>query len=502
MCKKGGMLMFRIFMRILAGGLLFFLCMVPQTHVHVAGKEDRMEERLEDYLAGEERLQGAVAAIHIADAETGKTLYEQHADVRMRPASNMKLLTAAAVLHELGPSHQFQTKVATDGLIKNGKLEGNLYLIGQGDPSLTYKDLQQLTIQLQNLGIHHISGDIIADDTWFDQERYSEDTTWKDESAYYGAAISALTVSPDEDHDTGTVKIEVSTDSSSHTPAIRTTPATDYITVRNHAVIVGEQEETDLDIIRTHGKNEIVISGSIAKGEKEQEWVAVWEPTAYALHLFADYLTEAGISWKGTAKTGAAPSQSQTLLNRESAPLEELLLPFMKLSNNGHAEMFLKQIGRNEKRGNWPDGIEEMERYLIKQLQLPVEQMVIRDGSGLSHANGITARQLTTLLINVQKASWFPSFKRSLPIAGEPERLLGGTLRSRFTDSGLTGNVTAKTGTLTGVSSLSGYMKTITGEQLVFSIVLNGLLDEEDGPVIEDHLLKLVYENFNGMHNN
>jgi serine-type D-Ala-D-Ala carboxypeptidase/endopeptidase (penicillin-binding protein 4) len=493
--------MLRILMRILAGGLLLFLCMVPRTHVHVAGKEDMMTERIENYLAGEERLQGAVAAIHIADAKTGKTLYEQHADVRMRPASNMKLLTAAAVLHELGPSHQFQTKVATDGLIKNGKLEGNLYLIGQGDPSLTYRDLQQLTIQLQNLGIHHISGDIIADDTWFDQERYSEDTTWKDESAYYGAAISALTVSPDEDHDTGTVKVEVSADTSSQIPAIRTTPATDYITVRNNAVIVGEQEETDLEIVRTHGENEIVISGSIAKGEKEQEWVAVWEPTEYVLHLFADYLTEAGISWEGAAKTGAAPSQSQTLLNRESAPLEELLLPFMKLSNNGHAEMFIKQIGRKDKPGNWPDGIEQMKHYL-KQLQLPVEQMIIRDGSGLSHANGITARQLTTLLTKIQKETWFPYFWRSLPIAGEPGRMLGGTLRSRFTDSELASNVTAKTGTLTGVSSLSGYMKTKTGEQVVFSIVLNGLLDEEDGPVIEDHLLKLVYDNLNSMHNN
>jgi serine-type D-Ala-D-Ala carboxypeptidase/endopeptidase (penicillin-binding protein 4) len=361
--------------------------------------------------------------------------------------------------------------------------------------------LQQLTIQLQNLGIHHISGDIIADDSWFDQERYSEDTTWKDESAYYGAAISALTVSPDKDHDTGTVKVEVRADTSSQIPAIQTTPATDYITVRNHAVIVGEQEETDLEIVRTHGKNEIVISGSIAKGDKEQEWVAVWEPTEYVMHLFADYLNDAGINWEGMAKTGTAPSQFRTLLKRESAALQDLLLPFMKLSNNGHAEMFMKHIGRKEKPGNWQDGIEHMESYL-NQLQLPVEQMVIRDGSGLSHVNGITARQLTTLLINVQKASWFPSFKRSLPIAGEPERLLGGTLRSRFTESELAGNVNAKTGTLTGVSSLSGYMKTKTGERVVFSIVLNGLLDEEDGPTIEDQLLKLVYDNLDSMHNN
>lgn len=493
--------MFRKVMRILTAGLLLFACMVPHTHVHVAGKEDRMKDRLSEYLASEEQLQGAAFAIHITEEQSGKTIFEKSADQRMRPASNMKLLTAAAALDELGEEHRFETIVATDGQVKNGQLNGNVYLIGKGDPSLTYEDIQQLASQLHELGIKKINGDIVADDTYFDRERYSEDTTWKDESAYYGAAISALTASPDNDHDTGTVKVMVEASSSSGKPTVNLVPETDYVSIQNDAVIVSDNEEAELEVTRIHGTNDIVISGSIAAGDSEREWVAVWEPTEYVLHLFQDYVKTSGIQVTGTAKTAKAPTNRTELLRKQSAPLKELLLPFMKLSNNGHAEMFLKHIGSKGKAGNWEDGINSMEHYL-SDIQLPKEQMVIRDGSGLSHVNGITARQLTTLLTQVKQESWFPAFKTSLPIAGKAERMIGGTLRNRFVDTELAGKINAKTGTLTGVSSLSGYMETKSGEHVVFSILLNGLLDEEEGPRIEDQILKIVYEELKSMHTN
>ncbi|MFS0560379.1 D-alanyl-D-alanine carboxypeptidase/D-alanyl-D-alanine-endopeptidase [Terribacillus sp. 179-K 1B1 HS] len=491
--------MLRNVTRLLAVMLLFFACLIPHGHIRVAGKEDTMKERIKEYLASEKHLEGASVAIHIAAAQSGKTIYEKNADQRMRPASNMKLLTAAAVLDELEPEHRFETYVATDGHISAGQLHGNLYLIGKGDPSLTIKDIAQLAKQLNELGIVKINGDIIADDTYFDQERYSEDTTWRDESAYYGAAISALTVAPDTDHDTGTVKVVVDAASSSGKPNVSIIPATDYVTIHNNAVI-SQDGEAELEVIRMHGNNDIVISGTIAPGEKEQEWVAVWEPTDYVLHLFRENLEAAGIQLDGSSKTAKAPEKTKELLRKESAPLKELLLPFMKLSNNGHAEMYVKHMGSKEKAGNWEDGIEQIKRYLNGLL--PTEQMVIRDGSGLSHVNGITAGQLTALLINVQNEPWFQAFEHSLPVGGVTERMVGGTLRNRFVGTELAGKVKAKTGTLTGVSSLSGYMETKSGERIVFSILLNGLLDEEEGPQIEDELLKIVYEELNIMHIN
>ncbi|WP_170061607.1 D-alanyl-D-alanine carboxypeptidase/D-alanyl-D-alanine endopeptidase [Terribacillus saccharophilus] len=493
--------MLRKVMWVLALGLLLFTCMIPHTHVHVAGKEDKMIDRLTDYLANEEQLQGAAFAIHITDEQLGKTIFEKNADQRMRPASNMKLLTGAAVLDELGQDHRFETIVATDGQIKDDQLNGNLYLIGKGDTSLTYEDIQRLANQLHELGIRKINGDIIADDTYFDQERYSEDTTWKDESAYYGAAISALTVAPDTDHDTGTVKVMVNASSSSGKPEVKVVPETDYVTIQNNAVIAPDNEEAELEVTRTHGSNDIVISGSIATGANEQEWVAVWEPTEYVLHLFQDYVKASGIQVEGITKTAKAPMKHTELLRKESAPLKELLIPYMKLSNNGHAEMFLKHIGSKKKAGNWEDGINQLEHYL-DGMQLPKEKMVIRDGSGLSHVNGITARQLTTLLTRVQQESWFQAFKTSLPVAGKAERMVGGTLRNRFVDTDLAGKIEAKTGTLTGVSSLSGYMETKSGERVVFSILLNGMLDEDEGPVIEEEILKIVYEELKSMHTN
>ncbi|MFP7493908.1 D-alanyl-D-alanine carboxypeptidase/D-alanyl-D-alanine-endopeptidase [Terribacillus saccharophilus] len=484
--------MLRKWMRILAVMLLFFVCLIPHGHTRVAGKEVSMKERLSEYLAKEEHLQGAAVSIHIAEKDTGRILFEKNADQRMRPASNMKLLTAAAVLDEMGQDHRFETIVATDGRISNGQLHGNLYLIGRGDPSLTYDDIEQLAIQLHEAGIKQINGDIVADDTYFDQERYSEDTTWKDEAAYYGAAISALTVAPDLDHDTGTVKIVADAKSGSDKPEISMSPATDYVTIKNQAVIVPKNSEAELNVTRTHGTNEIVITGSIAAGDREQHYAAVWEPTEYVLHLFQQYIASAGIQINGSSKTAKAPTQHTVLLRKESAPLQDLLIPFMKLSNNGHAEMFIKHIGTKEKEGNWEDGINQMEHYLAK-LQLPIEQMVLRDGSGLSHVNGVTARQLTSLLSKANDEPWFLAFKQSLPVAGQTERMVGGTLRSRFVDTELAGKIHAKTGTLTGVSSLSGYMETKAGEQIVFSILLNGLLDEEHGPAIEDEVLKIVY---------
>ncbi|WP_340082077.1 D-alanyl-D-alanine carboxypeptidase/D-alanyl-D-alanine-endopeptidase [Terribacillus sp. FSL K6-0262] len=491
--------MLRKIARLLAVMLLFFACLIPHGHIRVAGKEDAMKERINEYLASEEQLQGAAVAIHIAEGQTGKTLYERSADQRMRPASNMKLLTAAAVLDGLGAEHRFETIIATDGRISAGQLHGNLYLIGKGDPSLTYMDIGQLAKQLRKAGIKKIHGDIIADDTYFDQERYSEDTTWKDESAYYGAAISALTAAPDTDHDTGTVKVVVDASSSSGKPNVSIIPATDYVTIHNHAVI-SQEGEAELEVVRTHGNNDIVISGTIAPGEKEQEWVAVWEPAEYVLHLFQENLEAAGIQVDGGSKTAKAPAKTTELLRKESAPLQQLLLPFMKLSNNGHAEMYVKHMGSKERAGNWEDGIEQIERYLDGLL--PTGQMVIRDGSGLSHVNGITARQLTALLVHVQNEPWSHAFEHSLPVAGEPERMIGGTLRNRFADSELAGKIKAKTGTLTGVSSLSGYMETKSGERIVFSILLNGLLDEEEGPRIEERLLKIVYEELKNMHIN
>nr|WP_318010816.1 D-alanyl-D-alanine carboxypeptidase/D-alanyl-D-alanine-endopeptidase [Bacillus sp. RAR_GA_16] len=217
---------------------------------------------------------------------------------------------------------------------------------------------------------------------------------------------------------------------------------------------------------------------------RKREWIAVWNPAEYALSLMKQSLKEEGIQFKGDMLLQKTPDDASLLIEKKSMPLSELLIPFMKLSNNGHAELLVKEMGKvKKKEGSWEAGLEVMNDFL-EEVGLDSEEMRLRDGSGISHVSLIKPNQLSDYLYRIQTKNWFEEFHYSLPIAGDADRFEGGTLRYRMRDTAAEQVVHAKTGSLTGVSSLSGYVD----NSLVFSIMLNQYVEEDDIKDIEDEV--------------
>lgn len=425
----------------------------------------------------DERLDGATTGVSIRKANSGELIYDHFGETRLHPASNMKLLTGAAALETLGENYKFSTEVLSDGTVKAGMLSGDLYLKGKGDPTLLKQDFDVFAKDLAARGIKKINGNLIGDDTWYDDVRLSQDITWTDESYYYAAQVSALTASPNADYDAGTVIVEAHPNSIVGEPAkIKVLPETDVVNIINRSKTVAAGEVKDITIERQHGSNNIIIEGTVpAGGTVTREWIAIWEPSYYALDLFKTSLEEQGIKFVGKHKItlGKTPSDAQLLTFKNSMALKELFIPFMKLSNNGHAEVLAKEMGKVVYgEGSWEKGLQVIEEN-SEEMGLNMETIMIRDASGMSHVNLIPSNEVTNLLVAVQNEPWYKTFLSSLPVAGISDRFTGGTLRNRMKTEPTVGNVKAKTGTLTAVSALSGYATTKDGELLTFSILIN-----------------------------
>lgn len=428
-------------------------------------------------LLQDDRLKGSSTGVSVRKASTGEVIYEHFGDLRLHPASNMKLLTGASALETLGEDYRFTTEVLSDGKIEANVLQGNLYLKGKGDPTLLKKDFDQLAQDLKENGIQKVNGSLIGDDTWYDKVRLSSDITWTDESYYYAAQVSALTASPNEDYDAGTVIVEAYPNTiAGRTAIVKISPDNDVVNIINISKTGTKNSAKDLTIERQHGTNNIIIKGTVpVGGSVTREWIAVWEPSFYALNLFGKSLQEHGIQFseKSSVTLGKTPAKAVVLTSKKSMTLKELFIPFMKLSNNGHAEVLAKEMGKVVYgEGSWKNGLQVIKEQSAK-IGLNVDTIQLRDASGMSHLNLIPANEVSKLLFAVQKEPWYNTFLTSLPVAGNRDRFVGGSLRNRIN---ISGNVRAKTGYITSVSALSGYAVTKDGELMIFSILINNYL--------------------------
>lgn len=428
-----------------------------------------------DQLLADPIMQGSLVSLTVRDADTGATLYQRNGQTRLLPASSLKLMTTAAAMGVLGPDYRFTTRVLTNGTLKDGRLEGNLYVRGSGDPSIQAQDYQQIAADLAAQGIRRISGDLLMDDTAFDGIRLGADWANDDESASYAAQISALTLAPDSDFDAGTVIVAVRAPATEGAPLdVSVSPANTLLTVSNQAVVGATNT---LSVKREHGNNHLVVTGTLPTGTNSRKWVSVWEPTRLVADVFHQALLAQGIKVGGqTLISVATPPGSRVLVSHDSLPLAQLLTPLLKLSNNGMTEVLLKAMGRRtDAAGTAEAGIAAVSGFFERQ-GIESSTIIQVDGSGLSRRNLISTQHLTDVLLSVRSQDWFERWYGALPIAGNPERMVGGTLRNRLRGTFAANNLHAKTGSMTGVSSLSGYLRSAKGQPLVFAMIANNYL--------------------------
>ncbi|HWO65823.1 MAG TPA: D-alanyl-D-alanine carboxypeptidase/D-alanyl-D-alanine-endopeptidase [Umezawaea sp.] len=424
-----------------------------------------------DRILSDSRLVGATVGLVVKDAETGENIYTRSGNTRFQPGSTAKLITSATALDTLGPDHRWTTDLRSSATVQGAELVGDLYLRGTGDPTMLAADYDDLAAKLAASGVTKVRGSLVADDSWFDSIPLGTGWAWDDEPYYYSAQTSALTIAPDTDYDSGSVAVKVSPGAAAGQPAqITLIPPVD-LTINNNATT---NSNDGVFVHRTHGTNVVNIGGSLAPGAAPYyEYISVNDPTTLVAGLFRKSLAAHGITVTGGTEFRETPSSAQVLVAHQSMTLRQLLIPFLKLSNNLHAEILIKSMGRKVSgQGSWAAGISALESALPGLDANPLT-MNLFDGSGLSRMDLLSPDLFVSVLRKARTKSWFQDWYAALPIAGVQDRFVGGTLRNRMGGTAAANNLHAKTGSMTGVTALSGYVTNADGRKLVFSLMQN-----------------------------
>ena len=414
-------------------------------------------------------LAASNVGLEVFSLSNGDVLHEKDADKLYHPASTMKLITAATALVKLSPSYRFHTALYVDG-VEDGRVTGNLYLKGRGDPRFGSDDLEKMIDKLVALGVKSVGGDIIVDETYFDDIRRGKGWMWDDGplGGYY-SHLSALTINHNGVH------LRVSPgDKIGDSVHVNLEPPTRYVKIINEATTAAASEATTLNIKRQWKPvevNVLTIRGSMEIGQAEvSRRVDVVEPALYCGTLLNEMLAQKGIILQGEIRHGEVPDGAMEIANHVSMPLSSILWEMNKSSDNLTAELILKTIGAESKGapGTARKGILTINEFL-SEIGLDSSRYTFADGSGVSRYNLVTASTLTSLLTYMfRDFAVMPEYLASLPIAG-----VDGTLKRRMKAMEAEGILRAKTGTMRGISTLAGYTMTVDGEILAFAILMS-----------------------------
>ncbi|MEV6207998.1 D-alanyl-D-alanine carboxypeptidase/D-alanyl-D-alanine-endopeptidase [Kitasatospora sp. NPDC051914] len=446
-----------------------------------------------DALLADARLANAQAGVQVLDAATGQVLYARQPGALLTPASTMKTVTSAAALDLLGADHRFTTEVRTTGTASGSKLAGDLVLRGGGDPSLLVQDLDDLAAKVAASGITTVTGRVLADGSRYDNTPLGPGWAWDDESYSYSPQISGLTVANDAEYQMDTVQVVVTPGAAGEKAKVALVPAEAPMKFTGSITTGAAGSASTADVDRRRGANEVLLSGSIAAGAAPATyWVTVEDPATYAAKVFAGALARHGVKVQRGVQTATGSETSQPLASHDSKTLAELVVPMLKISNNGIAEHLTKELGKVKGgRGDWATGINQVKGFLkANGLETPGGRQV--DGSGLSRYDLITPGKMAGLLKAAQDKPWFNAWYNALPVAGNPDRMVGGTLAARMRGTKAENNVHAKSGSMSGVDNLMGYATAPDGRKLIFSVMISNFAGTSPRPVIDAIAVRLA----------
>ena len=411
-------------------------------------------------------LRGARVGALVVRESDGAVLYARDADRAMVPASNMKILTAIAVLSQRGPTHRFETRVLADGPLDAEGEVNTLYVVGDGDPALNSEDWWQLVAGLSRAGVKKIAGDVVLDGSVFDGQRWHP--SWgRTSSRAYHAPVAGLTAN----YSAFAVHVRPGS-SPGDAVDVKIDPPVDYLRVSNRAQTGSVRSRSTVSVDRMAGGTgeSVTIDGVVPAGAPPRVFYrSVLDPVAYAGSVLRWQLESQGIEVAGRVRSGRIAPGAELLFSFEGRSLSEIVQLFVKHSNNSVAEALVKTLGRQDsgEPGSWNEGVPALRRT-FESMGVFLDGSRFVDGSGLSYENRISPRTLVEALSAARRSFHYgPELIAALPIAGQDGTLARRTKQSR-------GRVRAKTGLLTRVTGLSGYAWTDDGEELVFSILVNG----------------------------
>jgi D-alanyl-D-alanine carboxypeptidase/D-alanyl-D-alanine-endopeptidase (penicillin-binding protein 4) len=466
----------------LAGLLLFASLLVPSSPAAAENGEKALAKKI-DLIRRRFALKRAIGVV-VKSLDTGEVLYSHNPDTRFIPASGMKLITMGASLHYLGPSYQFETRFLSDGPIVEGVVAGNLYVYGSGDPSLTRHEMEFIAQSLAKAGLREVRGDIVLDDGFFDDQLRGP--------ASYGDILKeGLPIQSALSYNFNLVELRARP-SLAGSQAELLDEGYGYFDVLNR-VTTAARGRPWLRVQKLKA-DRVVVRGRVIQGDEEESvgaFVAP-DPTAYFASALVGKLREKGILVSGLPVKGRIEGRSlETLYVHRSGRLVEVLGALGKYSNNFSAEQMLKTLGAHRfgPPGSFESGSRAVSEYLIG-LGFAKDDFRVADGSGLSYDNYLSPAILVKVLEDLYGAPELRTeFVCSLALAG-----VDGTLRHRFLNEDHLGRIMAKTGSLAGVSSLSGLAQSRSSGLLVFSVLTNGIGKQYRADFVEDEIARTLLD--------